>query len=76
MRFADFKCEDCGNIFEAVLAGDDGTKIACEKCGSKRILRIFSPIRVGSSSKNDDFSGSSSSRSCSGTCASCSTGCS
>ena len=75
MRFVDYKCNNCGSVSELVITGNNGCDIKCDKCGSKNMARIFTPIGFKSSSKSDDFasSGTSSGKSCSGgSCATCS----
>jgi len=76
MRFVDYKCNDCGSVCEIVLRSDNGSEITCEKCGSLNMVRIFTPIGFkssSSSSANEDYSSSPSSKSCSGrSCSSCS----
>ncbi len=77
MRFADFKCNKCGNISEYVLNNSD-EKVSCAKCGSTDTVRVFAPVGIMSSSSSDFSSNScsSSSKSCSGgSCSTCS-GCS
>jgi len=40
MKIYEYKCEDCGSIFE--LLKDGSEKIFCKLCGSENIKRIFS----------------------------------
>ncbi|OFW50900.1 MAG: hypothetical protein A2163_11230 [Actinobacteria bacterium RBG_13_35_12] len=74
MRFVDYKCKDCGCVSEIVIRGENNREISCEKCGSKNMVRVFSPVMFKSSSDDGSYSGSSSScSSCSGgSCATCS----
>ncbi|MDD3819206.1 MAG: hypothetical protein PHG41_05175 [Actinomycetota bacterium] len=76
MRFVDYKCKDCKNITEVVITGDNNTIIKCSKCGSKNMVRVYSPVGVKTStnSREDDYSSSSSScGSCmGGDCSTCS----
>ncbi|MQY74152.1 MAG: zinc ribbon domain-containing protein [Actinobacteria bacterium] len=76
LRFVDYKCKDCESITEIVIRGEDGCQIKCEKCGSKNMIRVFSPVGFKSSYGGNDNSGSSSScSSCtSRSCATCSSG--
>jgi len=66
LRFLDYKCKDCKNITEVVITGDNNTVIKCSKCGSKNMVRVFSPVgfRVSAGSGEEgaeDYSDSSSS---------------
>jgi putative FmdB family regulatory protein len=73
LRFVDYKCEDCGEVSEVVIRGDNGSQIKCEKCGSKNMVKIFAPIGFKSDSPSDGYSGSSSCSGCSGgSCSTCS----
>jgi putative FmdB family regulatory protein len=73
LRFVDYKCEDCGEVSEVVIRGDNGSQIKCEKCGSKKMVKIFAPIGFKSDSTSDSYSGSSSCSGCSGgSCSTCS----
>ena len=52
MKIYEFKCEDCGSIFE--LLKDESVKLSCQACGSVNIKRIFStPILVKEHVKYD-----------------------
>jgi len=45
MKIFEFRCEDCGNVFE--LADNEKEKSSCSSCGSGNIKRVFSrPILV------------------------------
>jgi len=51
MKIYEFKCEDCGKIFESSIA--EVTKLSCRSCGSENIKRIFStPSLVKEKSKS------------------------
>ena len=53
MKLYEFKCEDCGNIFE--LLKDEIVKLKCSICGSENIKRMFSlPLIVKDYAKNED----------------------
>lgn len=73
MPIFEYKCKNCGKIFE-VLVLSQNEVIFCENCKSKEIERI--PSRFGFSS-GENFSSSFSSGSCksctSNTCLSCKT---
>jgi putative FmdB family regulatory protein len=73
MRFVDYKCQECGEISELFIRGDDDPQIKCEKCGSSNMVKIFAPVGLKSSSSDDSFSSGSSCGGCSGgNCGSCS----
>ncbi len=44
MPFYDYKCGECGHVFEAFHAVDEGID-ACEKCGG-RVKRLFHPVGI------------------------------
>ncbi|MGI6238379.1 MAG: FmdB family zinc ribbon protein [Christensenellales bacterium] len=62
MPIYEFKCPECGHVFEILLAIDKRDEAACEKCGAK-VSRVYS----GKCS----FGASASGGGCSGGCASC-----
>jgi putative FmdB family regulatory protein len=72
LRFVDYKCNDCKYITEIVITADNKAQIKCEKCGSKNMVKVFSPVGIKSSSDENSYSQSSSSCS-SCTSSSCST---
>jgi putative FmdB family regulatory protein len=74
LRFVDYKCKDCKYITEIVITGDNKAQKKCEKCGSKNMVKVFSPVGIKSSSdENDHFQSSSSCSSCtSSSCSTCS----
>ncbi|HAJ95883.1 MAG TPA: FmdB family transcriptional regulator [Actinobacteria bacterium] len=73
MRFVDYKCEDCEEVSEIVIRGDDNTEIKCEKCGNSRMVKVFAPISFRGNSSDGFTSGNSSCSSCSGgSCSTCS----
>ncbi|MCG9480005.1 MAG: hypothetical protein K9H14_07340 [Actinomycetia bacterium] len=71
MRFVDYKCSQCGQVSELVVTADSDIK--CPGCGSSGMQRIFSGPNLAN--KNSVQADSTSSKSCSGSCTSCS-GCS
>lgn len=77
MKFVDYKCNDCEVVSEYYVKSDDSDEIKCFTCGSKNMIRVFTPIKSKKSSSQSDFppSESSSGKSCSGSCSGCS-GCS
>lgn len=48
MPIYEYKCRKCGKEFELLVMGD-GTKPACEHCGSSSVDKQFSAFAVGSS---------------------------
>jgi putative FmdB family regulatory protein len=60
MPVFEYRCEDCGNRFDAFFrsAGDaEGERPACGGSGSRRVRKLFSVIGLGraeSPSKADD----------------------
>jgi putative FmdB family regulatory protein len=50
----DFVCRECRKKFEiSVSIGDyNPKKIACPKCGSKKVERVWSPVFVETSKKS------------------------
>ncbi len=44
MPFYDYKCKECGHVFEAVHTVDQ-TVDTCEKCGGK-VKRLFHPVGI------------------------------
>ncbi|MBN1298736.1 MAG: hypothetical protein JW997_03510 [Actinobacteria bacterium] len=77
MRFADYKCRDCGIIDEYVISSGSENLINCSSCGSSNTVRVFSPVSFKASfSAGDSQSHASYSKSCAGrSCSTCS-GCS
>jgi putative FmdB family regulatory protein len=77
LKFVDYKCKDCEKVSEYYVKSDDSDEIKCEICGGTNMLRVFTPIKSGSSSSHGDSqsSDSTSGKSCSGSCSGCS-GCS
>ena len=73
MRFVDYKCQDCGEISELFIRGDDESQIKCEKCGCSDMVKVFAPVGLKSNSPDSGFSPGSSCGGCSGgDCGTCS----
>ena len=52
MKIYEFKCEDCGSIFE--LLKDETVKLTCSICSSVNIKRVFSsPLIVKDYTKSE-----------------------
>ncbi len=73
MRFVDYKCEECGEVSELFIRGDDESLIKCEKCGCNNMAKVFAAVGLKSNSSEGSFSSGSSCGGCSGgDCGSCS----
>jgi putative FmdB family regulatory protein len=62
MPIFEYRCEDCGQRFDAFFRraeeADEGS-ISCSKCGSENVRKLFSVIGLGGSersSQNDSCS--------------------
>jgi len=71
MPIFEFQCEDCGEVFEELILGNDSDKVICKKCKSSNVKKLISQV----SFKSDNKFTSSVSSACStckgGTCSSC-----
>lgn len=58
MPIYEYKCEDCGHVFEEFASFNQQGEVECESCGSKQTIRIFSTIAnsSGSSTSADSCS--------------------
>lgn len=73
MRFVDYKCENCGEVSELFIRGNDDSQIKCEKCGCNKMVKVFAAVGLKSSSPDNGFSSGPSCGGCSGgNCGSCS----
>ncbi len=53
----DFRCPDCGDVFEIVRAASEAGDVCCPQCGTVA-KRVFSPVGVvlkGSGFHNTDY---------------------
>jgi len=67
MPVFEYRCKDCGHITEFLEKPDSKGQHVCEKCGSKRLEKIFSTFAARSGDSGS--SNSSGSSSCpTGTC--------
>ena len=41
MALLDFKCKDCNEKFFEIVSTSNRDKVACPKCGSKKVGQIF-----------------------------------
>lgn len=47
MPIYEYRCEDCGRICEFLLIrSDDAGALRCKRCGSARLSRVLSRVRV------------------------------
>lgn len=69
----DFECQDCHKTFEvrATIKEMEEGKIACTKCNSKDIKRIFNGFGVCCGGSSSPTSSSSCSSCSSGSCSTC-----
>lgn len=54
MPIFEYRCEECGNRFDAFFRqAEDADKhqLVCAKCGSGRVRKLFSVIGIGGSDK-------------------------
>jgi len=73
MRFVDYKCEECSEVSELFIRGDDESQVKCDKCGCSNMAKVFAAVGLKSNSSDDSFSSGSSCGGCSsGDCGSCS----
>jgi putative FmdB family regulatory protein len=78
MPFYDYKCKDCGKVFEIEKGMNEKVHPKCPLCKSSKTARKFNVFRRGASrSSYLDHEGSEQSGSCSscssGVCSSCGT---
>ena len=61
MPIYEYKCSQCGNVFDAFQrVGDDGAELNCPDCGTKGPEKLFSAF-ASSGASLDSFSSSASS---------------
>jgi len=44
MPIYEFRCKECGEVFEELVLGKSGENITCHKCGSKEVEKLMSTI--------------------------------
>ena len=52
MPLFEYECQSCGHVFEVMVKRTESTsRPACQKCGEKDVVRLWSPFagRVGES---------------------------
>ncbi|WP_038055459.1 FmdB family zinc ribbon protein [Thermodesulfobacterium hydrogeniphilum] len=67
MPIYEFQCEECGEIFEELIFGNDFEGIVCKKCKSPKVKKLISRT----SPKTSSGSGSSCSGCKGGSCSTC-----
>ncbi|MFP4452577.1 MAG: FmdB family zinc ribbon protein [Desulfobacterales bacterium] len=51
MPIYEYQCEDCKQVFESIVVRSDSEPPACDKCGSRRVIRRISAANtIGASS--------------------------
>lgn len=51
MPIYEYQCEKCEQVFEAIVSRSESEPPACDKCGSRRVIRRISAANtIGSSS--------------------------
>ncbi|MGB9879503.1 MAG: FmdB family zinc ribbon protein [Anaerolineae bacterium] len=68
MPVFEFKCKDCGRVFETLVRSTD-EETSCPACGSKSLARLLS--RFSARSGSQAIGGGSCSSCSSGSCSSC-----
>nr|MDD6336339.1 zinc ribbon domain-containing protein [bacterium] len=67
MPLLDFKCRACGHRFEELVSLNHEGEVACPKCGSRELARVYEgPCAFGASCGKGQGAGG-----CSGSCAHC-----
>ena len=65
MPIYEFKCNDCGGVFETfVLSPRHAKEIKCPQCGSSKIVKLLSSFACASASAPRSSAGVSSGSSC------------
>jgi len=41
MPIFEFQREDCGEVFEELILGNDSDKVICKKCKSSNVKKLF-----------------------------------
>lgn len=57
MRCYDFRCDDCGRVFEELVEGE-GDAVSCPACKSSRATKQLSGFAIGRSSSGGAASAS------------------
>ncbi len=56
MPIYEYQCEDCGNVFEALVFSGQ-TDSTCPKCGSSRLVKLMSPSAAYSGASSSSLPG-------------------
>ena len=65
MPVYDYKCRQCGKVFEKFLRSlAAADSVQCEKCGSAKVKKMVSCCAISSGGKSESAGSSSSSHSC------------
>ncbi len=71
MPIFEFQCEDCGEVFEELVLGNNEDKVVCKKCKSSKVKKLVSQVAFKSGNKFISSLGSACSSCKGGTCGSC-----
>jgi putative FmdB family regulatory protein len=70
MPIYEFKCKNCGEVFEELVLGkEDG--ISCHKCGSKKVEKLMSAVALKCEGAFRGSKGSACASCKGGNCSSC-----
>jgi putative FmdB family regulatory protein len=50
MPIYEYKCKNCGEVFEQLRSASDNSIIYCEKCSSDNVVKLFSAFASSGSS--------------------------
>ena len=68
MPVYDYKCRQCGKVFEKFLRSlAAADSVQCEKCGSAKVKKMVSCCAISSGGKSESVASSKSAHSC-GSC--------
>ena len=48
MPIYEFRCEQCGALFEELTSSADAARVCCQRCESQRVTRLLSAFAVAS----------------------------
>jgi putative FmdB family regulatory protein len=51
MPLFEFKCRDCGTIFEKIVPSSN-TEVTCKQCSSLKVEKLLSVFAVGAASRS------------------------
>ena len=58
MPIYEYRCQECGEVTEALVPMGGDADVACRKCGSRKVERKFSTFAARSSSSSSTSGGS------------------